>query len=176
MSHRHFLGLSLLLLLAPMLLVSLSLRASEPLNTDAEIQDLKQQVLELNRDLFILEEELLYPGDTRLSVFVSLDAGELFSLDAVQLSIDGEVVTHYLYTDHQLQALQRGGVQRLYTENVKAGAHELVAVFTGKGPHGRDYRRATELVIDKQRGSKNLELKIVDNAVTGQPDFKVREW
>jgi hypothetical protein len=141
-----------------------------------QIQSIKQQTLELNRDLFILEEELLYPSDTQVSVFLSLDVGEFFKLDAVKLSIDGKVVSNFLYTDRQLSALRRGGVHRLYLGNLKSGRHEVVAVFTGFGPHGRDYRRGTELVFDKQAGPKHLELKIVDSTATRQPDFVVREW
>jgi hypothetical protein len=148
----------------------------ETLSLDAQVQVLKQQVLELNRDLFILEEELLFPGDTRLSVFLSLDVGEFFTLDAVKLSVDGGVVTHYLYTEHQVSALRRGGVHRLYMGNIKTGEHEIVAVFTGKGPKGRDYRRGTQLRIDKTSGARNLELKIVDSTAMQQPEFLVKEW
>ena len=155
------------------LLGSVSLQAE---SLDQEIQTIKQQVLELNRDLFILEEELLFPSNTRLSVFLSLDVGEYFALDAVKLSVDGEVVTHYLYTERQLDALQRGGVQRLFMGNIKSGQHEVVAVFTGRGPKGRDYRRATELQIDKTSAGKNLELKIIDSNDMRQPEFSVKEW
>lgn len=141
-----------------------------------EIQDIKQQTLELNRDLFILEEELLFPSNTQLAIYLSMDADELFALDAVKLSIDGAVVTNYLYTERQVDALQRGGVQRLYMGNLKAGEHEIVAVFTGKGPLGRDFRRATHLQVVKASGAKNLELKISGSEATQQPDFAVKEW
>jgi hypothetical protein len=141
-----------------------------------EIQDIKQQALELNRDLFILEEELLYPSNTQLAVFLSLDVGEFFALDAVKLSIDGSVVTNYLYTERQLDALRRGGVQRLYMGNLKAGEHEIVAVFTGKGPEGRDYRRATQLVVEKNSGARHLELQITDSMAKRQPEFAVKQW
>lgn len=141
-----------------------------------EIQAIKQLTLELNRELFILEEELLYPSNTRLAVFLSLDVGEFFALDAVKLTIDGTVVTNYLYTDRQLDALQRGGVQRLYMGNIKAGEHEIIAVFTGKGPEGRDYRRATQLVVEKTAGAKHLELKITDSVALRQPEFAVKQW
>ncbi|MEM8563758.1 MAG: AraC family transcriptional regulator, partial [Pseudomonadota bacterium] len=87
--------------------------AEEQLALQESIQDIKQQALELNRDLFILEEELLFPDNTQLAIYVSMDADELFTLDAVKLTIDGVVVTNYLYTDRQVDALQRGGVQRL---------------------------------------------------------------
>jgi hypothetical protein len=111
-----------------------------------------------------------------VAVFLSLDVGEFFSLDAVKLSVDGEVVSHYLYTERQVDALRRGGVHRLYMGNLKTGPHEVVAVFTGRGPQGRDYRRATSLDIDKTPGAKHLELQIVDAEALRQPEFRVKEW
>ncbi len=141
-----------------------------------EVQEIKQLTLELNRDLFILEEELLFPSNTQIAVFLSMDVGEFFALDAVKLSIDGVVVSNYLYTDRQLDALHRGGVQRLHMGNLKNGEHEIVAVFTGKGPHGRDYRRGTTLIVEKTSQAKHLELKISDSQALQQPEFLVKQW
>lgn len=141
-----------------------------------EVQDLKQQIIELNRDLFILEEELLFPANTQVAVFISMDVGEFFQLDAVKLTLDEKVVTNYLYTDKQVDALHRGGVQRLFMGNLKTGPHELVAVFTGRGPRGRDFRRGATVVIDKTSQAKKIELKIVDSTATQQPEFVVKEW
>ncbi|MEM0954474.1 MAG: AraC family transcriptional regulator [Pseudomonadota bacterium] len=161
-------------------LLVLMICATLPVHGDSMIEDdvqaLKQQTLELNRDLFILEESLLYPSDTQLSVFLSLDIGEFFTLDAVKLSIDGEVVTHYLYTERQLAALRRGGVHRLFRGNMKTGEHEVVAIFSGVGPQGRDYRRGATLQVEKQTGAKHLELRIVDSTAARQPEFDVKEW
>ena len=179
-SHLH--PLLAALMVASLALLPVSTSAEELAAADTQqglnedIQSIKQQTLELNRDLFILEEELLYPSDTQVSVFLSMDVGEFFKLDAVKLSIDGKVVTHYLYTDRQVSALKRGGVHRLFLGNMKSGEHEIVAVFTGFGPKGRDYRRGTQLLIDKQSGPKHLELQIVDSTATRQPDFVVKEW
>lgn len=141
-----------------------------------QIQAIKAKTLALNRDLFVLEEELLFPDNTQFAVFVSVDVGHFFALDAVKLSVDGEVVSHYLYTERQLNALHKGGVHRLHLGNLKAGTHEIVAVFNGKGPQGRDYRRATTLMIDKQKGPKHIELKITDSEAMHQPTFAVKEW
>ena len=143
---------------------------------DDEIQSLKKQVLALNRSLFMLEEELLFPSNTQIAVFLSMDIGEFFSLDSVQLKIDNKVVSNYLYTRREVEALHRGGVQRLYMGNLKTGEHELVAIFTGKGPNGRDYRRGAELVVNKNLGARFVELKIVDNESSEQPDFSIKEW
>jgi hypothetical protein len=143
---------------------------------DARIQSLKQEALELNRDLFVLEEELLFPANTQVAVFVSMDIGLLFDLDSVQVKVDDTVVANYLYTERELQALQRGGVQRLYLGNLKTGKHELVAVFSGKGPRWRDYRRGATLNFDKATGPKYIELRIRDLERKQQPEFSVKEW
>lgn len=148
--------------------------SQKALNT--QVQDIKKQALELNRDLFALEEELLFPANTQVAVFVSLDVGQFFSLDAVQIKLDDKIVANYLYTERQVDALQRGGVQRLYVGNVKGGSHEIVAAFTGRGPHDRDYRRGATVKFDKSDQAKYIELKIVDATANYQPEFQVKEW
>ena len=143
---------------------------------DTDVQGLKQQVLDLNRDLFVLQENLLFPANTQVAVFVSMDIGTFFDLDSVKLTVDGEQVSSYLYTPHEVEALEQGGVQRLYVGNLKVGTHELVAVFTGKGPHERDYRRGTTLKLDKGIGEKFVELKISDLQRRQEPEFVTRVW
>lgn len=143
---------------------------------DQQTQSLKQAVLELNRELFVLEEELLYPANTQVSVFVSMDVGEYFALDSIELTLDGKDVSNYLYTEREVKALHRGGVHQIYQGNLKFGEHELVAVFTGEGPHERDYRRGATLTFDKAIGAKFVELRISDRAQKLQPEFVVREW
>lgn len=143
---------------------------------DTRIQDLKQDVLELNRDLFVLEEELLFPASTQIAVFLSVDTGTFFALDSVELKIDNKTVTHYLYTERENAALHRGGVHRLYLGNLRNGKHELVAFFTGKGTHDRDYRLGTNLIIEKDTDPKFIELKIRDKQQKLQPEFEVKVW
>ncbi|MGH8494829.1 MAG: AraC family transcriptional regulator [Gammaproteobacteria bacterium] len=143
---------------------------------DQDVQALKKDVLDLNRDLFILEEELLFPANTQVAVFVSMDVGALFALDSVQVKIDDEEVANYLYTAREADALLRGGVHRIYLGNLRAGEHELVAFFVGKGPHDRDYRRGATLTFEKGIGAKYLELKVSDKVAGLQPEFLVKEW
>lgn len=143
---------------------------------DHDVQTLKKDVLDLNRELFVLEEDLLYPADTQVAVFVSMDVGTFFGLDTVTLKVDNKEVANYLYTPRETQALLKGGVQRMYVGNLKAGEHELVAFFTGKGPNQRDYKRGATLKFTKGVGAKYLELKISDKQVKEQPEFIVKEW
>jgi hypothetical protein len=143
---------------------------------DEDIQGLKKQVVDLNRDLFVLEEELLFPANTQVAVFVSMDVGEFFALDSVVVKVDNKEVSNYLYTAREAAALVKGGVQRLYVGNLKAGPHELVALFSGKGPNERDYRRGANLKFEKGLGAKYLELKITDRARRAQPEFEIKDW
>ena len=143
---------------------------------DQEVQALKKEVLDLNRELFVLEEELLFPANTQVAVFVSMDVGEFFALDSVTLKLDNKEVANYLYTEREAQALLKGGVHRVFIGNLKAGEHELIALFTGKGPNVRDYRRGATIKLEKGVGAKYVELKISDRAARAQPEFVVKEW
>jgi hypothetical protein len=143
---------------------------------DEEIQSIKKDVVDLNRDLFVLEEELLFPANTQVAVFLSMDVGEFFALDTVELRVDDKQVSKYLYTPREAEALLKGGVQRLYLGNLRVGKHELVALFTGKGPNGQDYSRGAQLKFEKSVGAKYLELKISDRQRKRQPEFEIRDW
>ena len=143
---------------------------------DQDVQALKKEVLDLNRDLFLLEEELLFPANSQVAFFVSLDVGEYFELDSINIKIDGKEVANYLYTAREADALVRGGVQRVHMANLKTGDHELVAIFTGKGPNVRDYRRGATLNFDKGIGAKYVELEITDRVRKQQPEFVIKEW
>jgi len=143
---------------------------------DDRVQKAKADVIQLNRDLLVLEEELLFPANTQVAVFVSMDVGELFALDSVQVRLDDKLVTSYLYTPQEVQALHRGGMQRVYLGNLKAGSHEIVAFFTGKGPHDRDYKRGTTIRFDKTTEPQYIELQIKDVQQKLQPEFNVKMW
>lgn len=140
-----------------------------------QLEDLKQAALTLNRELLILEEELLYPASSQVAVYVSMDVGHFFALDGVRLEIDGQLVASELYSDQQVTALYRGGVQRLHIGNLKSGEHEIAAFFTGRGPQ-QDYKRAAKLIVTKAQAPLVLELRIIDSATQLQPLFDIKEW
>ena len=143
---------------------------------DQEVQGMKKEVIDLNKDLFVLQEELLFPANTQVAVYVSMDVGAFFALDSVTLKIDNKEVKNYLYTAREAEALLKGGVQEIYLGNLKVGKHELVAFFTGKGPVERAYKRGATITFDKGVGAKYLELKITDRVTKHQPEFKIKDW
>jgi hypothetical protein len=143
---------------------------------DETVQDLKKDVVDLNKELFVLEEELLFPANTQVAVFVSMDIGEFFALDSLSLKIDNKEVANYMYTPREAAALLKGGVHRVYLGNLKVGEHQLVAFFSGKGPNDRDYKRGANLKFEKGVGAKYLELKITDRQRKAQPEFAIKDW
>lgn len=144
-----------------------SLAQSSPTRTqqemrslDEQVQEIKSDVLGIAKDLSLLEERLLYPSNTQLAVFVSISSGETFRLDAVQLAIDGEPVTHYIYSFKELEALEKGGVQRIYTGNVSTGEHRLVVSAAGKLPGGGDFDSTESFDFRKEVEPKLLGITI----------------
>ena len=142
---------------------------------DQEVQALKKEVLDLTASCSCWRGSAV-PANTQVAVFISMDVGEFFALDSVTLKLDNKEVANYLYTEREAQALLKGGVHRVYIGNLKAGDHELLALFTGQGPHVRDYRRGATIKVTKGVGAKYVELKISDRAVKAQPEFVVKEW
>ncbi len=134
-------------------------------------QRLEEKLLQLDAELKLLEEDLLYPASSRVAVYLSMDLGELFSLDSVTLKLNGKEVTHHLYTRREVEALYKGGVQKLYVGNARQGANQVTAFFTGAGPHDRDYKRATTLNFEQSFEPVFVELSIEDNTGNQQPEF-----
>lgn len=143
---------------------------------DQDMAQFRKDVLDINKSLLLMEEELLFPADTQVAIFVSLDVGKFFVPDSVTLKLDGETVQSHLYTEKEVGALMNGAIQKIYTANVKNGSHELTAFVTGAGPNGRDYRRAVTLDFEKGHGRQFVQLKMEDDAAAQQPVFSFRSW
>lgn len=148
-----------------------AVKTSAPVAVSDDLEDLKKSLLKLKRDLVILEEDLLFPASSQVAVYLSMDVGDLFALDAVTLKLNGKNVHHHLYTEKQVDALYRGGVQKLFVGNVKQGKNRVTAFFTGRGPNGRDYRRAATIDFEKSFEPTFVELAIADSEANYQPEF-----
>jgi len=135
---------------------------------DERINNIKNRVLELNSDIADLEESLLFPESTQISVMVSSDDASEFVLSSVQLSIDDVPVSSYLYTQTEIGTLRKGGVQRFYIGNIVKGKHQIVATILGKVNGSKENRYIETTLIDKEIGPKLIELKIKNSQT---PDF-----
>ena len=134
---------------------------------DEQVQEIKSDVLGIAAELSRLEEKLLYPSETQLAVFVSLAEGETFRLDSVQILIDGQPVAHHIYSFKELEALRKGGVQRIYTGNVRTGEHRLEVSVIGKQPGGEDLSMRESFTFSKEVEPKLVGLELSGRASGG---------
>lgn len=142
---------------------------------DEQVQEIKTDVLSIAAQLNQLEEKLLYPSDTQVALFVSLTKGEKFRLDAVDIELDGKPVAHHLYTFKELEALQKGGVQRIYVGNATTGEHALRVTVMGKSEGGSDFRKDESFKISKNIGPKLVGVVLAGTGIGSKP-IALKDW
>lgn len=137
---------------------------------DEQVQEVKSDALSIAAELAQLEEKLLYPSETQFAVFVQLAKGDTLRLDSVEVQVDGQPAAHYIYSFKELEALQKGGVQRLYTGNIASGQHQLAVTAKGKLANGEEYSRSQTIAVAKQ-----IKPKLVGLTVSGD-SISATEW
>ena len=142
---------------------------------DEQVQDIKKDVLALTSELTLLEEKLLFPSNTQVSLFVSLSGDKDFVLDSLQIKVDNKVVAQHLYTYKEIEALRAGGVQRIYTGNIKTGDHEMVASFIGRAKSNNEYQRSANYTVTKAVGPKFVEIQITGSSASDQT-VSFKDW
>jgi len=142
---------------------------------DEQVQELKSDVLSISAELSRLEEKLLYPSGTQVAIFVTLAKGDDVRVDAVQLRIDGEFVAHHIYSLKELEALRKGGVQRLYVGNVASGEHRLEVLVDGKLEDGSDFSRSEQFTFRKEVKPKLVGLTLA-GPDSGESAIALGEW
>jgi invasion protein IalB len=140
---------------------------------DEQIQEVKSDVLRISAELSQLEEKLLYPSGTQVAVFVSLAKDDSLRLDAVRLKVDGQLAAHYIYSAKELEAMRKGGVQRLYVGNVATGEHQIEVLVEGKLENGADFSRSDSFAFRKEVKPKLMGLTL---AGSGNPPITLGEW
>ena len=133
---------------------------------DEQVQEIKTETLSIGAEMRLLEEKLLYPSSTQVAVFVSLDNAATIRLDSIEIQLDGKPVAQHLYTLRELEALQKGGVQRIYTGNISSGEHSLQVLVTGKTLGGPGLSRTESFKFSKDVGPKILEVRLVDSDIS----------
>ncbi|NIM00676.1 MAG: hypothetical protein GTO30_16370 [Acidobacteria bacterium] len=142
---------------------------------DEQVQEIKSDVLSIAEELSRLEEKLLYPSGTQVAIFVSLAEGDRMRLDAVRLQIDGQLVAHYIYSAKELEALRKGGVQRVYVGNVSTGSHQLEVLVDGMGVDGADFSRTEQFTFSKEVKPKMVALTLAGPGSANTP-IALGEW
>jgi hypothetical protein len=142
---------------------------------DEQIQEIKSDALRMSAELSQLEEKLLYPSGTQVAIFVALTKDDTMRLDAVRIQIDGQLVAHYIYSAKELQALRKGGVQRIYVGNVATGDHNLDVLVDGKLEGGADFSRTGQFTFRKEVKPKLVGLTLAGPR-SGNTPIALGDW
>ena len=174
---RHFRFAMLLLLgcFAPLAVGAEEIAGDDIRSLDGQVQEIKSDVLDIASELTNLEERLLYPTNTHIALFVAMAENEKFRLDSVQIEIDGELATHHIYSFQELEALQKGGVQRIYTGNIVTGSHELRVTMLGKFENGKDFNETDSFSFAKGVKPKALGITLAGPGL-GSSGIQVGDW
>ena len=143
---------------------------------DTEIERIKKEALLLNRDLVMLENELLFKEQDQLSVFLSMPPQTAVKLKGIELKVDGKAIANNLYTETELKPLHYGGKQRLFLGRIKRGKHKLLITFAVIGEDKKQKQGEVSFDFNKNRPAKFLELKMAEDNQKEQPLFSVKEW
>ena len=127
---------------------------------DNQIQSAKEDALDIAAELNVLEQRLLYPAGTRLTVSLALIRSGRIKLSTAEIRVNGDFVADHAYSDGELMALQKGGVQVLHTGNVPAGKHELQFRITGQHADGARFERTANHSFTKDSAPKALKVTL----------------
>jgi hypothetical protein len=142
---------------------------------DEQVQKIKSDILNISEELSRLEEKLLYPSGTQVAIFIALAKGDQMRLDAVRLQVDGQLVAHHIYSFKELEALRKGGVQRIYVGNVVTGDHQLEVLVDGKLEGGTDFSRTERFTFRKEVKPKLVGLTLAGPR-SGNTPIALGEW
>lgn len=173
MTRGRLLALSFMGLAASAGLSSSLFAADAPL--PADLQGMKGELVNLNRDISQLENELLFPS-AETAIVVSVEPGSGVKIVDVNVLVDDKNVGYHYYSDQEVTALAKGGMQRIYAGNLTSGQHTLKAVMTGYDPGGKDFQRTATYTFSKGSARKVIEVKAADNATHTQGEIRFREW
>jgi len=158
-SHKRVL-VDCLLILA--LVVTAPARSETAEKAAADTEALKYEAVDLISRLHRLEQKLLYPAHTRVSVFLSVAQNSHIDPHSVSLEIDNNKVTDHMYTQRETSALRSGGIQRLHTDNMLMGKHRLQVSFKQTQKDGSVRTHELEYKFDKGEKTEYIEI-IVDS-------------
>jgi tetratricopeptide (TPR) repeat protein len=149
------------------------LDAAAVLRTDQELQGLKDEAIRLSRDLQAIEQAMLYPDQSRTSLYVAVKVAG-FLIDEIAVRINENEVVSRAYSDSEARAFLKGdGWHRLLRLRLQPGTYRLQATFTGHffdaRPNDPPVTGKVETVFEKGLTELDLLLPVARNTRLDKP-------
>lgn len=147
---------------------------------DGIIETLKKDAVEFNSEAQDIEQTVLYPAQTRTSVYVSCNVSKLL-LQNVTVTIDEGKPVRYDYDDRAAKALLLSdGMHRILLTNVEPGSHrirvEFRAQFADADAGDTPLTGRFEESFEKTRKPADLELSISRYTRLSKPKMSLVVW
>ncbi|WOH38954.1 hypothetical protein RI844_06970 [Thalassotalea fonticola] len=144
-------------------------------DVEQELQTLKADMVDIAAEMQILEQQMLYPDAEQLAVYLSVDIAEGFDVSRVKLLLNASEVALINYNDVQMDAFNRGGIERIFIGDIEVGAHTVTAIISGETSNGQKIKRAVSQQVSKAANANVLELSVSYNRNLQQPQFTLVE-
>jgi len=167
------------LLLSSLLPFSWQVKAGDEIATELQtlrqnVRSLHQEALLFSRDLTLLDERMNFPDATRITIFNKLQLSAPLSLRSIGLTLDGVAIIAHQYTPDDIQSLQHGAAQRLYTGNISAGRHTLTATIQALLPDNSHLSKTATLTFTKTSIATIIQLNLLDQGKNREPGLSIQ--
>jgi hypothetical protein len=146
---------------------------------DQNLQQLKQQALDIDQQALAAEEDFLYPVRTRVNIYVGVLIPGMLIKD-MTITIDGGAPLHYEYNAKESQVLQDGGLQRVLRINAEPGSHQVHAEFTAQYSDAKagdaPFTGSLNASFDKSERTADIELALLRTGFLTPPELRLKDW
>jgi hypothetical protein len=146
---------------------------------DQNIQQIKQQALDVEQQALAAEEDFLYPVRTRVNIYVGVLIPGMLIKD-MTISVDGGAPVHYAYNEKESQVLQDGGLQRVLRINAEPGSHQIRAQFVAQYSDAKagdpPFTGSLSASFDKTERTADIELALLREGFLTPPELRLKDW
>jgi hypothetical protein len=147
---------------------------------DQQIQALKDEIIEFTREAQSVEDDVLFPPQTRLDVYLGVKVSGLLMKD-VSVTLDDRPTETRNYQDKDARAMLSDlNLDRLLRANVAVGAHRVRVAFTAQMVDAKadapPITDSYEAIFDKTVTPAELEFVISRPTRFAKPRLSMKQW
>jgi len=150
------------------------------LKLDQSIQAFKDEVLDFSREAQNIEDDVMYPAHTRVSVYLGVKIPGLL-LKEVSVAIDQAPPQIITYTDRDARAmLADRHLQRILLGSIQPGGHRIRVKYSGQMMDAKENAPPVgdsfEAVFDKDSRETELEISISRPNRLAKAGISMTQW
>jgi hypothetical protein len=145
--------------------------ADDALPAPSNLEDAKSDILQLDRDLALLEQRTFLKQRTTLLFGLSPKSKQ--SVSVLRLTLDGQPLLTMNFAQQHMSSLKKGGMAPLWDQNLAVGMHSLEVEIVETTTN-----RTIKQRFDFKKGSERnlMALQLVERPAPNTSPIKLIEW